>query len=308
MHKQTFSKNLWLPTTLRAILLVALTLAVWVLVPVDRVAAQKPDWQDHYPVKKMGGNPGITVYPPSLAFGDQDVEAGTTTSQLVSITNNGSTDLHISDVSLSGAGAGEFAITSDSGEATLTPGNTRTVQVAFDPTTTGAKSANLTIQSDDSNRGTVNVALSGTGVDPTGADPEITVTPTDLTFGDQDVDAGATTSQLVSITNDGSTDLHISDVSLSGAGAGEFAITSDSGETTLAPGNTRTVQVAFDPTTTGAKSANLTIQSDDDDEGTLNVVLSGTGVAPEITVTPSSLAFGEQDVDAGETASQLVIF
>jgi uncharacterized repeat protein (TIGR01451 family) len=125
----------------------------------------------------------------------------------------------------------------------------------------------------------VDVALSGTGTAP-----EITVTPTSLAFGDRDVDDGATASQAVDITNDGSADLHISSVSLTGANTGQFAITSDTGESTLSPGGTRTVRVAFNPATTGAKSAALTILSDDGDEGTVDVALSGTGTDQDLEV------------------------
>jgi len=69
--------------------------------------------------------------------------------------------------------------------------------------------------------------------------PEITVSPGSLVFGAQDVDAGPTLSQTVTITNDGAADLHISDVNRTGADAAEFVIESDSGEATLAPGYTR---------------------------------------------------------------------
>ena len=91
-------------------------------------------------------------------------------------------------------------------------------------------------------------------------------------------DAGPTPSKSVTISNDGDADLHISSVSLTGADAAEFAIESDSGEATLAPGATRTVQVSFDPSSEGAKSANLSIASDDDDEPTVNVALGGNGL------------------------------
>jgi hypothetical protein len=107
---------------------------------------------------------------------------------------------------------------------------------------------------------------------------EITVSLGSLAFGDRDVDAGPSPSQMVSITNDGGGDLYISSVSLTGANAVEFAIESDSGEATLASGEMRTVQVSFDPSCEGAKSASLSIASNDGDEPTVKVTLSGNGV------------------------------
>ena len=107
--------------------------------------------------------------------------------------------------------------------------------------------------------------------------PEITVAPGSLAFGAQDVDAGPALSQTVTITNDGSADLHVPSISLTGGDAAHFQIESGGSPVTLTQGSTRTVQVSFDPSTTGAKSANLTIQSDGSDEGMVNVALSGTG-------------------------------
>jgi uncharacterized repeat protein (TIGR01451 family) len=118
---------------------------------------------DAFVVKLVPTAPHITVSPLSLAFGSQDVDAGATISQTVVITNEGTADLTISSLVITGTDFSQFSIETDTGEGTLTPGSTRTVQVSFDPSTTGAKSADLRIVSDDSDEGTVDVALSGTG-------------------------------------------------------------------------------------------------------------------------------------------------
>ncbi len=117
--------------------------------------------------------------------------------------------------------------------------------------------------------------------------PDIAVAPTSLVFA-QNIDAGPSVTQTVIIANDGSADLSISSVNLSGADAVEFNVGSDTGTGTLigplSPGSTRTVQVSFDPSIIGSKSATLTIQSDDSDEPTVDVSLSGTGVANQAPV------------------------
>jgi uncharacterized repeat protein (TIGR01451 family) len=108
--------------------------------------------------------------------------------------------------------------------------------------------------------------------------PEITVNPLNLAFGNQLVDAGPTASQTVVITNDGTTALSFTGaLTLTGADAGEFVLESDTGENPLTPGGTRTIQISFDPSSFGQKSANLAIRSDDDDELIVDVALSGTG-------------------------------
>ncbi|MCP4548608.1 MAG: choice-of-anchor D domain-containing protein [bacterium] len=109
---------------------------------------------------------------------------------------------------------------------------------------------------------------------------EITVHPLDLAFGNQDVDAGATVSQTVTITNDGGADLHISGVVPTGD-TGEFNL-SDSGiagngTITLTSGSARVIEVSFDPSSVGAKTVTLSIHSDDADESTVDVALTGTG-------------------------------
>ncbi len=227
----------------------------------------------------IGVDQEISVVPTSLLFGDQDLNAGPTLSQVVVITNDGSADLHISAVIPTGD-TSEFNLV-DSGAITLTPGSTRAIEVSFDPSSMGAKAVTLTIQSDDSDESAVNVILTGMGT----VAPEITVNPLSLSFGDQDVDAGATVSQIVTITNDGSVDLHVTGISLIGGDALHFQIENGSNAVTLTQGSTHTVQVSFDPSTTGARSASLSIQSDDGDESTVYVALIGTGTSAAVTYT-----------------------
>ena len=118
--------------------------------------------------------------------------------------------------------------------------------------------------------------------------PEIDVSPASLDFGAKNVDSGPTSSKTVTISNIGDADLHTTGISLIGTDAAEFAIDIASGEHTLAPGETLTVQVTFDPSSTGSKSANLRIASDDADEPTVDVTLSGSG-----TVEPDPPPGGE---------------
>jgi len=96
-------------------------------------------------------------------------------------------------------------------------------------------------------------------------------------FGDQGVDLGLTGASALTITNVGGAPLAIASVALAGADPGEFVITSDSGDTSLAFGVSRLVMVAFDPSSVGEKFATLNVVSDDTDEASIDVALSGTG-------------------------------
>ena len=244
--------------------------------------------------------PDIKAHPLSLTFGSQDVAAGASPRKTVTITNEGDADLGFTaPITITGTDPSAFAIASDSGEDPLPPGGTRTVEVAFDPASAGVKSAALTIESDDPDEATVNVGLSGTGLDR-----EIVVAPMSLSFGSQDVLVGASPTKTVTITNEGDADLGFTGpVTLTGSDAGAFVVAGDTGEDPLPPGGTRTVLVAFDPASVGAKSATLTIESDDADEATVNVDLSGTGTrvgepgygsdpAPGVTIDVGAVAVG----------------
>ena len=71
---------------------------------------------------------------------------------------------------------------------------------------------------------------------------------------------------------------------LTGNDPTEFEIAGDTGEESLSPGETRTVSVAFDPSSVGDKSAALRILSDDQDKATVDVAIAGTGIAAALAV------------------------
>jgi len=109
--------------------------------------------------------------------------------------------------------------------------------------------------------------------------PDIAVNPTSKDFGDVYVDSSSS-AQTFTVSNDGTADLVVGTITITGGGAGHFAIPNDncSGQT-IAPTDSATLQVVFSPTSTGTKTAQLSIPSNDPDEPALNVTLEGTGTA-----------------------------
>ena len=176
------------------------------------------------------------------------MDAGPTLSQTVTITNDGSADLHVTSISLTGGDAAHFQIESGGSPVTLTQGSTRTVQVSFDPSTTGAKSANLTIQSDDSDEGMVNVALSGTGTAVNqpgyGSDP---ASGSSINVGTATV--GSTISTTLTISETGEATLVVTPT-LSGPNAGDFGFTPTT-LTILDGGAARDLSIGCTPSVTG---------------------------------------------------------
>lgn len=112
----------------------------------------------------------IAVSTQQIDFGIIDPDLGPSAEQPLGIESTGSFALEIIDISISGPDAALFEIVSDSGEYFLDPGLTRNLGVVFDPDSEGAKSATLTITSDDADNPVTVVQLMGGDGDD---DPEI---------------------------------------------------------------------------------------------------------------------------------------
>jgi hypothetical protein len=105
------------------------------------------------------------------------------------------------------------------------------------------------------------------------------VSPDQISFGNQLVDAGPTGAERVTVTNTGGTSFTITGYSLTGTNAAEFAVTGPVMPVIVQPGAPAPpfFDVTFDPTTVGSKTASLNI---DTSVGPLRVTLTGTGTVP----------------------------
>jgi hypothetical protein len=218
--------------------------------------------------------PAAAVAPTDLLYGQ--VEVGKqSAAQTVTLMNNGNADLTVSGVTVGGTNPGDFAIGGNTcAAATVTPGNTCTVDVRFAPTATGPRSASLTF-TDNAAGSPRSVSLSGTGTAPPviGA-PAIGVSATSLTFAATTVGTNSAP-QTVTVRNTGNADLHVSGATTTGRNAGEFVATTSSGCAKVVAGDTCTITVVLRPTSPGAKTATLAIASDA--PAVANVALSGQG-------------------------------
>ena len=121
--------------------------------------------------------------------------------------------------------------------------------------------------------------------------PAVSLSIADLAFGDQGVGT-TSTAQTVTLTNTGGGVLTITGIAVSV----DFAQTNDCGAS-LAAETGCSIDVAFTPTVTGLLSGDLTIASDDP-SGPQIVALSGTGIAPAVSLSSTSLTFVAQLVGA----------
>jgi hypothetical protein len=130
-----------------------------------------------------------------------------------------------------------------------------------------------------------------------GTVPDIEVTPMTIDFGDiyaYDSAAGAPppdeSTEVVTITNVGVGNLQIASITLDDVD-GPFTIGALSSPLLSAEG-TATFTVTFHPETASDYGGYVLIESNDPDEGVVEVELIGAGIAPAIEVTPSSYDFG----------------
>ncbi len=121
--------------------------------------------------------------------------------------------------------------------------------------------------------------------------PVATLTPSSLTFGGQNV--GTTSSaQILTLTNSGTAPLSITGGNI--GVSGDFGQTNNCG-TSLVAGASCIISVTFTPTATGTRTGTVTIP--DNAAGSPHTAsLSGTGITPAVTLSPTSVAFPDQKV------------
>ncbi len=223
---------------------------------------------------------GLQSSPTSLSFANQ-TQGTTSTAQIITLTNNlTSTSLGLTGFQMSGP----FTQTNDCG-ATLAPGATCSVDVAFAPTTAGIVYGSLTISS-SSNSATVSLSGTGLGI------PQATFDSTSLSFANQPLGVPSGV-QTVHLTNSGDASLTGIAISVGGTNSVEFSQTNTCGSTIVA-GSSCTVSVTFTPNAIGAQSATVSI-ADSALGSPQSVALGGVGEAPfsfSATATSSTVQAG----------------
>lgn len=134
----------------------------------------------------------------------------------------------------------------------------------------------------------INVQGNGTSIVSGDATPS---TSDDTDFGSVLVTSG-TISRSFTIQNSGKGPLYLTGspkVAISGTNASDFTVTTQPVSPIAATSGTTTFTVLFDPSTTGARTATLSIINDDSDENPYNFNLQGTGyAAPTATSNAAS--------------------
>jgi hypothetical protein len=234
------------------------------------------------------------VSPPSLNFAAQVAAAPSagSQSQTVTVTNGGNADLIVSSVSASGG----YKQTNNC--STVAPHASCTVEVTFEPGTTGLLNGAITL-SDNAPSSPQIVSLFGRGIAP------VQLSPNTVSFGTVAV---GNTSQPQSITVSAapSTSFSINQISASG----DFAQVNNC-PTVLQGGQSCTIKVVFHPTVNAVVKGALAVSTA---FGNLpfafSAALTGTGsgnIVSHVSLQPALLNFGNKGPDLVDSVQALTV-
>ena len=238
--------------------------------------------------------PGVTLAPNPLAFGT--VTIGTPATLTAQIQSTGTAPLTVTGIALC-AGTTEFSFAPIALPVSIPVGGNLPLNVTYLPATVGPVTGCITITS-DAPAATLN--LTGTGAAT--PQPVLSVAPTTLTFGNQQVGTSSAPQQ-VTISNTGTAAM--TGVSVSSSSAA-FVI-GGAPTATVAAGGSTTFTVAFAPTSAGAASATITVATTN--AGSAAVSASGTGTSaanPTIVLVPNPLAFGTVTIGNAATLTATI--
>lgn len=241
-------------------------------------------------VQRVTGSVNIADGSGSFDFGNQ-VENVTGSAVQFRIQNTGTASLSLSGspiVEITGTNSDQFEVTVQPSTTSVATLSNTTFSVRFVPTSIGAKTASISIANNDSDENPYNFTITGTGT-PTPV-PEINVKQGSTSIASSGTYSGIADTRIGSISalttftieNTGTATLNLSGsprVVISGTDALRFSVSSQPSATVAASG-TSTFNVIFSPTTTGTKTATLTIANNDSDEGSYVINLSANGVEP----------------------------
>jgi hypothetical protein len=207
-------------------------------------------------------NTGVVTFSPNTPVNFAFQLVGTISpAQTVTLKNTGSKALSIAAMKITSP----FQQTNSCGKS-VAPGANCKIEITFKPANTNTISGTVTISDSASSKPQV-IEVSGTGT-------VVRLSPSKLSFGNQKVGT-ASAPQKVTVSNQGTAALSITQIYIGGTNQHDFTQTNDC-PTSLKGGASCVVNVIFDPTKTGARSAVLRF-IDDGGGSPQTVPLAGTG-------------------------------
>ncbi len=223
------------------------------------------------------------------------VTIGTSSTQRLTISNDGGSNLVLGTLASTDLLIAPFSLINDkcSGQ-NLSPASQCTVDLRFSPTNLTNENDSFDIPSNDPDENPLTFTVSGTGSPLPAPDIRVidNITPIDdleIAFGDQT--EGTTADQTVTILNTGNANLKIGTLAQSDGLSAPFSLQNNlcDGQL-LAPSSQCTFVIRFSPTASMSANDSFDIPSDDADESSVILNLSGQGLMPllpNITVSDS---------------------
>nr|WP_233739895.1 choice-of-anchor D domain-containing protein [Halovenus carboxidivorans] len=218
-----------------------------------------------------------TLTPETGSAGFGSVPVGETAETTVAVRNDGTEPVATEEVTATGE-----QFTATGGPERIAPGERGTVTVEFTPTAPGEASATLTVAGGETR---ASLSLAGTG-----AGPKLSVVQSAVQFGTVGVDQRR--QRTLELANYGTEPLGIDEIATNGTA---FEVV-DAPET-ISAGERATVDIAFSPAEAGEYEDSLRVRSNATG-GPATAGVSGTGVAPKISLDRRTLDFG--NVSVGE--------
>jgi len=240
------------------------------------------------PVTGVGGGTKVCVAPLLLEFGKHAV--GTRTDSAVTVRNCGGPGyvFTVDSATLLAGPGSQFKLDPPVAyPVTLTTGNSVTIPVSFQPTTSGDVVEQLQIVTSVAG-GTVNVQLQSTGT--TSPPCNLVVTPTALDFGT--VVPGSQSLLGAKVTNAGTDVCILQQMTLTDTGGNLFALPAGSVTSlTMAPGDYFTFEVQFTaPATPGKYSGLVTVNGPS--QPPISLPLTASVASTCLTADPGFVDFG----------------
>ncbi|OHD81724.1 MAG: hypothetical protein A2355_07455 [Spirochaetes bacterium RIFOXYB1_FULL_32_8] len=235
--------------------------------------------------------PIIAVDTNTLDFGG--VVTNTSLDKAITITNNGTSTLTISDISFSSVTDNRFSITSK--PISIEPDKSQGFIVRFSPIEALLSQNSITISSNDMNTPFINIDVKGNGINI--ALPKVQIKDgsseiqnnSTLTLGSLTV--GSSKSKILSLFNSGTANLILDSILLTKTDTDFACITTGlTFPLTIQSNTSITFTIIFTPSSSNIFTNTLTIVNNDNDENPFIITLSGTGTTspePEITINQS---------------------
>mgnify|MGYP001555035492 CR=1 FL=1 len=254
--------------------------------------------------------PKITISTKSIQFVETQSNSGSS-SQVVTISNSGDGALSISPIEITGNNSTDFSISNDTcSDSSLSQNDSCSFTAVFSPLTTGQKSSEITVSSNDPDTPHAVISLQGEGTQSIVQTPAVSLSTSSIAFADAEI-ITESTSEIVTVSNTGDAPLLISNISITGSNTTDFS-TSDNNclDATLSITESCTFTAVFSPLTTGQKSSEITVSSNDPDTPHAVISLQGEGTqsivqTPAVSLSTSSIAFADAEIIT-ESTSEIV--